>query len=90
MKRRTRRIMRRAGADTFLGTEPAVVLEPCGHVVEAAGDWRQKRRCRACEAERARREREWITRGQSEFCRRLRLSMGMPEPAINNQGGRDV
>lgn len=80
----TRRvIMRRAGAERA-GT---VRLEPCGHVVEAAGEWRQRRRCRACEEQRARGEREWILTGQSELARQLRRAQGLPEPTTTQ--GKD-
>ena len=75
-----------SGSDLFMrwvGAERngIVRLEPCGHQVEVAGEWRRSRRCRACEAEAARKERAWIQTGESELARRLRLAMGLAEPS---------
>lgn len=81
-----RRQMREVIGERHIGGIEYALLS-CGHQVPTRGDWRQKRRCRACEREAALAERRWLRSGESEFCRRVRLSMGMPGPATNNQGG---
>lgn len=82
-----RRIMRRVVEHRALGSQLGSVLS-CGHIVEGATDWHQRRRCRACEYVRAKEARERLMYCDSEFYRRVRLSLGLSgAPAHRTEGG---
>lgn len=79
-----RRVMQRVVEHRALGSRLGSVLS-CGHIVEGATDWHRRRRCRACEFLRAQESRQRVLHCDSEFYRRVRLSMGLPASGATPQ-----